>query len=244
MSDPDNMRWVHRMRDRFQRYAIYALPPPGPLAAFGARWLGWDIAAGRAVPQHAPPGLPAPVAGITGTPRRYGLHATIKPPFRLSAGSTPGDLTAALDRLCARYAPVTLGMLRLVPLGRFLALVPSGTADRIDALAAATVAGLDPFRAPASGDEVARRRQSGLTEAQARNLATWGYPHVMDCFRFHITLTGKLPKPLIEPVRNVLDAALAPLLPAPFVVGGLTLAGEDRDGFFHALHHSPLTGPA
>ena len=71
------------------RYAIYYAPDPGPLADFGAAWLGWDIASGRAV---APPDigpLPRPVEEITRTPRKYGLHATIKPPFRLIDGTRP-----------------------------------------------------------------------------------------------------------------------------------------------------------
>ena len=26
----------------FGRYAVFVTPPPGPLADFGAAWLGWD----------------------------------------------------------------------------------------------------------------------------------------------------------------------------------------------------------
>ncbi|HDR28083.1 MAG TPA: phosphonate metabolism protein, partial [Rhodovulum sp.] len=30
----------------YKRYAIYFAPEPGPLAEFGAAWLGWDPLAG------------------------------------------------------------------------------------------------------------------------------------------------------------------------------------------------------
>ena len=85
-------------------------------------------------------------------------------------------------------------------------------------------------------------RAKGLTAAEERNLVHWGYPHVLDCFRFHITLTGGLPPDVAAQVEATLAPHLAPLLPRPFVVDSLTLCGEDTAGQFHALHRFALTG--
>lgn len=226
----------------FSRYALYFTPPPGPLAALGAAWLGWDPVAGRAVAHPAMPGVPAPIAEITREPRRYGLHATMKPPFRLAEGQTANALEAAFARFCAHGAPVVLDGLTVAPLGRFLALVPEGDTSALDALAAATVRTFDPFRAPPTAAELARRRTAGLSPAEEALLVQWGYPYVMEAFRFHITLTGRMPRADIPGLRDMLAEHLRPHLARPFRVDALSLAGEDEKGRFHVIHRHPLAG--
>ena len=71
----------------YSRYGIYAVPK-GALFATGSAWLGWDSAAGRPVPHPDLAGLPAPAETLTATPRKYGIHGTIKPPFRLAEGTS------------------------------------------------------------------------------------------------------------------------------------------------------------
>lgn len=224
----------------YRRYAIYYAPDPGALADFGAAWLGWDTAAGRDVAHPEVPGLPRPVHELTATPRKYGLHGTIKPPFRLAPGTTADELDSAARALCAGQAPVRLDGLGLSRLGRFVALKALGDAGALAALAAACVEGLDRFRAPAPPEELARRRAKGLTDRQDALLQTWGYPYVMEEFRFHVTLTGSLPPDEAEMVRTALAPALDGLLPAPFDITSLCLAGEDDAGRFHLVRRYPL----
>ena len=71
------------------RYAIYFAPPPAsPLARFGRQWLGRDAETGEAVATPAHAGVaPERLAAWTASPRRYGFHATLKPPFRLADGA-------------------------------------------------------------------------------------------------------------------------------------------------------------
>ena len=226
----------------YHRYAIYVTPRPGPLAGFGAAWLGWDLVAGAPCPHPDLPGLPRPVAEITATPRKYGFHGTIKPPFRLAEGCDADALAADLAAFCAATGPVTLAGLGLRRLGRFLALCPVGATDSLDALAAAVVARFDPFRAPPGAEELARRRAQRLTPRQDALLQRWGYPHVMEEFRFHMTLTGALPEADLAAVEAALAPVLAPLLPAPFIVDALTLLGADGEGRFHQIARVPLTG--
>lgn len=224
-----------------KRYAIYYAPEPGPLADLAAHWLGWDAAAGRALPHPDLAGLPRPVAEITATPRKYGFHGTIKPPFRLAPGQSPEALHRACTDLAAHLAPVTLDGLHLSQLGGFLALTPQGGASALADLAATVVRALDAFRAPPTQAEIARRKPDRLSPRQRALLDQWGYPYVMEEFRFHLTLTGDLPPPEADAVAAALRPHLAPHLPRPFTIRDLCLFGEATDGMFRILHRYTLS---
>ncbi|SIS94816.1 Protein of unknown function [Roseivivax lentus] len=219
------------------RHAVYYIPPEGPLAEFGARWLGWDPVAARAVPSFDVDRLDEMVA----TPRKYGFHATLKPPFRLAPGRTAAELGAAVAALAARTPPARASGLRLARLGRFLALVVEGAEDEIARVAAACVRDLDAFRAAPGPEELARRDGPHLDARRRALLHEWGYPHVLDAFRSHMTLTGKLPKADLPAAEAALRAYLPPL-PAPFVMGEIALLGERPDGRFELISRHALTG--
>ena len=226
----------------YARYAIYWTPPPGPLGRFGAQWLGWDPAASREVEQPDIGGLP--VQALTDRPRRYGLHATIKAPFRLADGKLAEDLSTALDTLAARLPPVLLNGLVLARMGGFLCLRPEGDIGPVTALAAETVRALDHFRAPMTEAEIAQRRRSRLSPDADALMLRWGYPNVMERFQFHITLTGRLNDAVSATAETALWPVLRPLLPRPFRIDALTLMGEDEGGRFHVLHRAALSGTA
>ncbi|HAV09375.1 MAG TPA: phosphonate metabolism protein [Rhodobacteraceae bacterium] len=218
----------------FHRFALYWTPPEGPFSAFGADWFGWDIARGAA---HAAP----PFEEATRTPRKYGFHATIKPPFRLAPDTSLTALQTATEALCASLPPVTLDGLAITRIGRFLALTGQGDLSTLNATAAELVAGLDPFRAALSDVELAKRRRTRLTPDQDKLLQQWGYPYVMEAFRFHMTLTGNLPSEATPPIEAHLQTALAPFL-GPCKIEDFTLCGEDAAGHFHQLSRHPLCG--
>jgi putative phosphonate metabolism protein len=227
----------------FTRYAIYYAPPAmADWSVFATQWLGWDMAAGRVIAQPEISGLD--LARITAVPRKYGLHATLKPPMRLAEGYALADLQQACAALAASQAPVVLEGLHLARLGRFLALRVVGDETALGRLAAACVRDLDGFRAPAPDAELEKRRAAGLTPAQEVNLIAWGYPYVLDQFRFHVTLTGKLPKMELPAVEAALEAHLMPLLPRPLTIRDIALMGEDAEGRFHLIHRYPLSGAA
>ncbi len=177
----------------YDRYAVYYAPEPGPLAAFGAGWLGWDLAAGAEPEPVEVAGLPRGREGLTETPRKYGFHGTIKPPFRLAEGASAEELQDAVGALAVRLKPVEMPGLALHRLGGFLALTPEGDARGLALLAGEVVMELDGFRAAPDAAEIARRRPEALSVRQREMLGAWGYPYVMDEFRFHLTLTGNLP---------------------------------------------------
>jgi hypothetical protein len=204
----------------YARYALYFTPPPGPFAQAGAAWFEKDIAK---------------------RPRRYGFHATLKAPFRLAQGATREALRAAVEGFCAQTPPVLIDGLEVTQSGRLLALTPLGETDALEVFAAQVVARLDPFRAPLSDAETTRRRGKGLPEAAEARLQRWGYPHVMEAFAFHMTLTGPLPRAGFDQIANDARAHFAPCLPCPLTLDALTLCGEDGAGQFHALARVPLS---
>ncbi len=224
----------------FIRYAIYFAPDPGPLATFGARWLGWDLLTGTAVSQLRIDGFDT--ASLTQEPRKYGFHATIKPPFTLANGFSVAYMSEAIAGLSERLSPVALERLSLIRLGGFLALVPSGETAPLNTLAAEVVRALDEFRAPLTPQQLAKRLTTRLTERQTEMLHRWGYPYVMEDFRFHMTLTGRTPRAHAEKIRQALQPLIAPCLPEPVKIDSLCLVGQDQEGMFRLIQRFPLGG--
>lgn len=225
--------------DQMKRYAVYYAPRPGAFAELANAWLGWDAATGRSLSQPDLPGLPFP-AILTAEARRYGFHGTLRAPFRLAEGVTVEAAAAVVSALAARLAPVRCEGLILEDLQGFLALTPTGCEAALLELGAAVVEGTNALRAALSPDEISRRRPETLTARQRELLRLWGYPFVMEEFRFHLTLTDRLPEP--GPVMAALSDHFAPVLPRPFLIEDLCLFGEDAAGRFHLLHRYALTG--
>jgi len=225
----------------FQRYAIYHAPD-GALAQLGASWLGRDAQSGPL--PHGVADLPGcrPMAELTTSARRYGLHGTLKPPMRLAEGFHPDDLIETLSAFAAQRAPVEIGTCRVAALGPFLAVVAVEQPAALDRLAADLVRDMDRFRAPPSEAELARRKAQGLSQRQLELLDAWGYPYVMEEFRFHITLSDALTDSERAPVMAAAEAHLAPALAEPVTLGDLAVFGEDESGVFHLITRLPLRG--
>lgn len=222
-----------------KRLAVYYAPRPGAFADRAAAWLGWDAAKGTMVPQPDLPEIPFP-AILTAEARRYGFHGTLRAPFRLAEGLDRGKVAARVADLAGRLPPVICEGLVIENLQGFLALTPAGCEAAVLELAAAVVEGTNDLRAPLTAAEIARRRPESLTPRQRNLQETWGYPFVMEEFRFHLTLTDRLPEP--GPTMDALSAHFAPVLPRPFLIEDLCLFGEDATGRFHLLDRYALTG--
>lgn len=223
----------------FERYAVF-YTFDGPLAEAGAAWLGWDIARAEFVAQDDV--APLNLAAITERARKYGFHATIMAPFYRADTTDEQELIDGFDQLCATTAPVRATGLHVCQLGRLFALIPSGNDSAIKGLADDVVRYLDPFRAPLTPEDLKRRQSSRLTARQQENLINWGYPHVMEDFRFHVTLTSPLNTREQEPVEQAAKAHFEPHLPSPFEITHLTLVGADSDGMFREITRTALSG--
>lgn len=185
------------------RFAIYFAPPPdGELWRFGSRVIGYDAATGEAPPFLVPiPGDEGAWPAWTADPRRYGFHATLKAPFRLAEGASPDDVDEVARSLARRAAPFRISRMRVGLIGSFVAIVPAEESAMLQELAGACVEAFEPLRAPLSAAERERRLKAPLSPRQIELLDRYGYPYVFDQFRFHMTLTGRLPPDRAEAVR-------------------------------------------
>jgi putative phosphonate metabolism protein len=206
------------------RYAVYYAPAASdPLWRFGSGLIGYDAATGARVafPDHRALRA-APLESWTAEPRKYGFHATLKPPFALAEGVDEEELIEAARAFAATRRAFDGGSLHAAAIGAFVALKPKGPAPALSGLADACVETFDRFRAPAGAAERERRLQSPLTPSQIANLDRWGYPYVFADFRFHMTLSG----PLHLEDRELFVAAVRDLyapLARPLLVDGIAL---------------------
>ena len=227
------------------RYAVFYAPPEASdLARFAAAWLGWNPASGEPVPHpHAPPLSVEEVARFTEFPRRYGFHGTLKAPFRLADGCSYGDLAEGVERLAASLPPVTMPGLALSRLGRFIALTACGEPSLLNTMAERVAVDLDPLRAPLNDAELAKRRKSGLTARQDDYLRRWGYPYVLDEFRFHLTLTGPLPPDQADRAEAALRPLITRFVSEPLAIDDVCLFADPGDGsHFRIVDRFALTG--
>lgn len=182
------------MGEKTKRYGIYFAPAPSSeLWVLGSQWLGRNCLTGKNVEI---PNL-SELANLdlcshTQSPRRYGFHATLKPPFRLAEGKSLSQLEAAMAEFARQRNAVEIGALKLKVIGRFLALVPKAQSEALSGFAAQCVEVFDPFRAPLSAARREKRMAAGLSERQVELLDKWGYPYVMEQFRMHMTLSDPL----------------------------------------------------
>jgi putative phosphonate metabolism protein len=202
----------------FPRYAIYHAAAQGSdLDRFGAQHLGYDAWTGHDLP------FPADVVEadviesaadwreLTRDPRKYGFHGTLKAPMVLADDRDESELLIA----CADFASLPRSTPVITPvvqsISGFLAVVPTEPSPDLLQFAADCVVAFDDFRAPLTADDRARRNPSNLTARQCENLDRWGYPYVMDEFRFHMTLTGRIDPTRREPIRAMLQNSFAQL---------------------------------
>jgi putative phosphonate metabolism protein len=227
------------------RAAIYFTPPRAhPLTEAAALWLGRDAFTGEARSSATRDGeSDIDIGEITAEPRRYGFHATMKAPFRLAANHSLTELDAALADFCTSAKALVASNLCLRKIGSFFALTPPSDDVAVTALAASLLTSLDPFRAPLAPDELARRKQARLSPAQERHLEQWGYPYVLDEYRFHMTLTGSIAPCRQPPVRAVLERRFGEFIGKPIAVDALAVFVQPRPGADFTVHSRyPLLG--
>lgn len=226
------------------RYAIYAAPgPESGLWRFGSAVIGYDaVLAIEAAHPDGPPFDEPDWPALTDGPRRYGFHGTLKAPFGLTSDRSETELLEAVALFAARRPALVVPRLTVGLLKSFVALVPATPCDPLDRLAADCVRTFEPFRAPLSEADRARRLAAPLSERQKAHLDAWGYPYVFEDFRYHMTLTDSLAPHRREPVRAALSARYEPV-DAPFPIDALAVFRQERrDGRFAVLARFTLEG--
>lgn len=211
------------------RYAVYFCPAEGSgLDVFGREWL-----ATKAVPGITPENLQALLADV----RRYGWHATLSAPFALADGVNYDGLRRNVAEIARQHDAFDLP-LQLDALAGFLALRPAGDETAIHALAERCVRMLQPLRAPLS-EAMLQRRAAGLDHVELTLLNQYGYPYVLERYRFHMTLSAPTTPADEQVLRTWLSSKIATLPPAR--IDALTICRESAPGnHFELIERMPL----
>jgi hypothetical protein len=208
------------------RFAVYYTPPAEhPLWRAGCAWLGRD-ASGDVTP---------PACEQVRTPWRYGFHATLKAPMRLAPGCDEAGLREAVAALAESMPRFAMPALAVARLSGFIALRPVeavAPAHPLRRLADACVTDLDRFRAPMTSADLQRRLAVPLDPVQQAMLFRYGYPHVLDQFRFHMTLSDRLTEQpaVAERLRQAAAAHFADALALPLACDSLSLFIDPEGG--------------
>ena len=231
----------------FPRYAIYYVAAAGSdLDRFGAQHLGYDAFGGADLP------FPDDVVNsvpdwreLTRDPRKYGFHATLKAPLPLAAGKTEAELLAACEVFAAAPRPIPVIRPVVDSISGFIAVVPAEPSAELERLAADCVREFDSFRAALAPEDRARRNPAALTARQCDYLDRWGYPYVLEDFRFHMTLTGRLGSERRQPVLTMLRDRFLALGLSRLAIDRIALCRQEAaDSRFRILNEFVLTPAA
>ena len=233
------------------RYAVYYAPDrSSALHEHVSLLFGRDALAGKSFAPLPPEGSSFSSkqwSSMVTDPAKYGLHATLKAPFELSSEwqethATIQRLEETCHDIARRHAGIRTTPMELRRLstgsGNFIALTPScGNVSfseanpDLAALEKDCVTSLEMFRAPLSESDIQRRGM--VTEKEACYLKRYGYHRIFDLFRFHLTLTNSLSKPLADTAEKALRATLRPFIDKPLCVDSISLfRQQDRSSPF------------
>jgi putative phosphonate metabolism protein len=226
----------------YPRYAIYYAPTPdSALDRFGAQILGYDAYGGDDLP--FPDGVTPDWRELTQDPRKYGFHATLKAPMALADGKTEVQLTAACEVFAAKARRIPIIAPIVDSISGFIAVIPSRPSEEVLQLATDATRDFDAFRAPLTPEDRARRHPDKLTPRQRDYLDRWGYPYVMEEFRFHMTLTGRLGAERREPVVGWLRDRFVATGINTIAIDRIALFRQDEEASrFRIIGHWPLRG--
>jgi hypothetical protein len=234
------IRWCARcgagasaLADPYRAAIYYAPAASDPLWQAGCAWLGRDPETGAEMKRPAVPGL----VERSGDPGRYGFHATLKAPMQLRYGFAA--FLDAVTEFAARQSAFALPPLAVRNIHGFLALCFEQDCQPMQELAAACVTMLDGHRL-AEAEEKQLARAAGRPPRQRDYILRWGYPLVLEEFRFHMTLTDRLADNPFMPAAEQYFALAAAV---PRQVNGLAVYVEDRPGAPFRLSHRLPFGP-
>jgi hypothetical protein len=212
--------------ERGPRYAIYYAPEPGsPLDVFGRTWFdeknnGNAAAIAKLNPKR--------LAELSEGSRRYGFHGTLKPPFGLNPSASVESLLNAARVFARTLSPVEIPPLELAIIGKFIAFTPTAQSAALEKLSAACVRAFEAYRVPLTEEQLESYKLNRLTVHQEQMLAHWGYPYVMEEFRFHISVTDRIDDPHErEEIIDALEKVAKPILGKPVVVRHLTVFSQE-----------------
>lgn len=219
---------------KFKRYAIYYIPEmDAEFYKSGTKWLGWDVFTGKKIVNNKD--------HITKNARRYGFHGTLYPPFELKSKINFNDFEKSVDQFAKNKKAFDMGKGKITNLDQFIAICFNESEKKLKFFAADCIKYFHKYRKYPSQNELEKRRKIGLTKRQEKNLVEWGYPFVMEEFKFHMTLTGHLQDNEKKLIESKLKKIFISSFNNPIKFNSICLLGEDADNFFHFINRFYLS---
>jgi hypothetical protein len=213
-----------------ERYAIWWLPRPGSaLAQFGVDWTGWCPDRGTTHVRRALGVLSRSRAGVPGSVRLRGLHATIRAPFRLAPGRGAWALETALAELAGRTQPIRLPRLRLTVDDGRVVLAPMRPDEEVTRLLSGVA---DTVRRFQVDHDYAALAGAGAVAAGGIVLANMPADRdpARQLARFRIPLTDRLEAEAAAGVISDLAPLLAPMMARWQPLSDFALVGDPGRG--------------
>lgn len=227
------------------RYAIYYSPPRNSLLeSAGTYWLGRTAFRYGQVPKEIPERFfKQEYYQLIESPRWYGFHGTIRAPFELAEHVKPEEFIKEVRKICATHTPFNLSGLAVSSFSGFLALTPTSGYPELIKLHSDLVRKLDFLRPPLSQFDLKRHLDKQLSKRQEQLLRRFGYPFVLEEFKFHMTLTGTIEDKVRSSYKEKLEHILNPYLTEPVPVQEVSIYMQpDRKTPFVEHTRIPLTG--
>lgn len=97
----------------------------------------------------------------------------------------------------------------------------------LEKLAAACVRAFEAYRVPLTDAQIEGYKQNRLTVHQEQMLEHWGYPYVMEEFRFHMSVTDRIDDAgQRDTVMAALEKLAAPVLGKPVLIRDLVVFAQ------------------
>jgi hypothetical protein len=142
--------------------------------------------------------------------------------------------------VAAGLQPFDLPPLKVENLDGFLALRESAPCPALHTLADSCVRETNIHRLAPSEAELASRRATGLTAEEEQLLQLWGYPYVMQRWRFHMTLSRRLTPAEMAMWRPAAETHFAPALTLQRRIHEISIFTQRLTGQFLLAERLPL----
>ena len=173
-------------------------------------------------------------------PAKYGFHATLKAPFRLKRNVKTKNFYDVISHIAAQHSRFKIKGLKIVYSKKFTFITSRKPNKLLINLENDLVKHLDTFRAELNKTEIKKRIPDSLTFKQNKYLKEWGYPFVLDQFKFHMTLMNQNNNKLSNKQKLELEKLIYKISNNLLEFNEISLLGENKNGYFEEIKRFKL----
>ena len=173
-------------------------------------------------------------------PAKYGFHATLKAPFRLKRNVKTKNFYDVISHIAAQHSRFKIKGLKIVYSKKFTFITSRKEIKSLINLENDLVKHLDTFRAELNKTEIKKRNPDSLTFKQNKYLKEWGYPFVLDQFKFHMTLMNQNNNKLSNKQKLELEKLIYKISNNLVEFNEISLLGENKKGYFEEIKRFKL----